>query len=172
MRRIQRRAICLLNGNCQKRFVSHSKTFNVEGTLLTDGPIVGSHASVVHTFSQEEVDFFANLSGDTNPLHNDPSYAKNTMFGGTIVHGILVSSLFSTLFGRSLTGSIYVSQSLNFKSPVHVGAEVIAKMEIKSAEKKRKGMLLTCSTTVRITSTQTLAIDGEARVMLPFPPNL
>lgn len=148
---------------------SFSKSeFNIVGTLLTEKDLkVGLYAELQHTFTQENVNKFANICGDNNPLHIDPNYAKNTMFEGTIVHGILVSSLFSTLFGRSISGSIYVSQNLNFKKPVHVGVPIIARMEINTIEDKRKGRLMTCITTCHLID-GSLAVNGEAKVLLPF----
>lgn len=143
----------------------------IGGTLARDGPVVGAYASCDHKFTQEAVNDFAKICGDNNPLHIDPAFASGSMFNGPIVHGILVSSLFSTLFGRSLHGSIYVSQSLKFRAPVHVGAPIHARMEIIKKESKRKGFLLTCSTQVYVEDTEgsrTLAISGEACTLLPF----
>ena len=146
----------------------------VGGTLSQTGPVVGSFAVCHHVFTQEATNDFALLCGDNNPLHIDPEFANTTMFGGTIVHGIFVSSLFSTLFGRSLHGAIYVSQTLNFKQPVYVGAHVRAQIEVLTIERKRKGYLLTCSTnafTKNINNSnkeEVLAISGEAKCLLPF----
>jgi acyl dehydratase len=97
------------------------------------------------------------------------------MFGGTIVHGILVSSLFSNLFGRSLPGSIYVSQTLQFRRPVHVGKRVTARVEVKEVKPHRtKGHILVCDTTVRIVADtadsekrEQLCINGEGHVLVP-----
>lgn len=86
---------------------------------------------------------------------------------GAIVHGMLASSLFGTLFGRTIAGAIYVSQNLNFKRPIPVGAEVIARMEIINMENRRKGTLVTCATTCRLAEGEGLiAIEGEAKVLL------
>ncbi len=143
------------------------QTFVVTGNFVNDGTHpIGSYSEVVHNFSQDEVNLFAKMCGDNNPLHNDPEFAKTTMFKGTIVHGIFVSSLFSTLFGRSIPGAIYVSQNLNFKKPVHVGKDVIARMEIVNAEPRKRNILLTCSTTCRLAD-GTVVIEGEAKVLVP-----
>jgi 3-hydroxybutyryl-CoA dehydratase len=139
-----------------------STLFSTNGKTLA----IGETASITHIFSQHVVNQFAGLCGDNNPLHTDPEFAKDTMFKGTIVHGIFVSSLFSTLFGRSISGAVYVSQSLNFKRPVHVGTEVTAIIEVKTIEPKRKGDLVTCSTVCKL-SDGSLVIDGEAKVLLP-----
>lgn len=149
-----------------RRF-SSAPEFNVTGTLLEVKPLaVGLHASVQHVFTQEAVNTFAGLCGDNNPLHSDPEFAKTTMFKGTIVHGIFVSSLFSTLFGRSIAGSIYVSQELSFKRPVHVGVPVIARMEVLSITPNRKGQIMTCSTNVSLQD-GTVAVVGTAKVLVP-----
>ena len=151
------------------RGLATDNEFLVTGTLVTEKYLaIGQHAQITHIFSQNDVNSFAELCGDNNPLHSDPEFAKTTMFKGTIVHGIFVSSLFSTLFGKSITGSIYVSQDLKFKRPVHVGVPVIARMEILSIEDKRKGLLMTCSTVVTLQDDQ-IAVVGEAKVLVPKP---
>lgn len=144
-----------------------SGRFVISGTLTAAKSAgVGQYAEVEHVFTQEAVNRFSEICGDNNPLHVDPAFAQSSMFGGTIVHGILVSSLFSTLFGRAIHGSIYVSQSLHFKRPVFVGASVRAKMEIVSVDHRAKGSLLTCTTTCCLLD-GTLAVVGEAKVLLP-----
>lgn len=154
---------------CGKRAVGTfvPKEFVITGTFDKDPtPKIGSYGEVVHCFSQEEVNLFATMCGDNNPLHNNPEFAKTTMFGGTIVHGIFVSSLFSTLFGRSIAGAVYMSQNLIFKKPVHVGKDVIARIEVLNVEPRKRNIVLTCSTTCRLTD-GTLVVDGEAKVMIP-----
>lgn len=146
--------------------------FDIRGTLKTDGVKVGNYAEVKHSFDQATVTAFAGICGDNNPLHIDPSFAATTMFKGPIVHGILVSSLFSTLFGRAIHGSVYVSQSLSFKKPVHVGSPVIARMQILEMEERRSGTLIKCSTTCTLaggngSSDGQVAVEGEAKVLLP-----
>ena len=83
---------------------------------------IGQSASVSRSFSAEEVKVFADLSLDHNPIHIDKSFAERSMFGQRIVHGMLVSSLFSGLLGEKLpgTGTIYLSQKSSFKKPVFI----------------------------------------------------
>ena len=122
-------------------------------------------------FSQEVVATFAELSGDNNPLHLRSEYAAKTAFGGTIVHGILVSSLFSTLFGRTIHGCVYLNQTLDFKKPVYVGANVLAKVEVTAMKSRKSGLILVCSTNVYVPTKGsddiTLAVSGSATVLIP-----
>jgi len=140
--------------------------FNITGTLVTEGIAVGSVAEVKHTFRHKDVLNFSKLCGDDNPVQIDADFAKKTIFGKTIVHGILVSSLFSTIFGHSVQGAIYVGQTLSFKRPVFVGSEVTASMKIMKMEEKRKGTLLTCCTSCALQD-GSIAIEGEAQVLIP-----
>ena len=116
-----------LKGFITNKLKHFSNKFQVSGDLKNDYSKIGSTAEVIHKFSQEDVIGFANLCGDDNPIHTDPEFAKSTMFKETIVHGIFVSSLFSTIFGKSITGSIYVSQDIKFK----VGVLIILSYLIK-----------------------------------------
>lgn len=148
----------MLLGNLFRSFVSKPLarrglvgfTGTIRGSLQSEGPIVGAYAECSHKFEQDDVDAFAKLCGDTNPIHTNVSIASESMFKGTIVHGIFVSSLFSTLFGASMHGAVYVSQTLNFKRPVHVGSVVTARMHILQKEEKRSGYLITCSTVIEL----------------------
>lgn len=143
------------------------------GILLLQVPIgdkirlrVGDEASLSRTFSDQDVQAFAVLSGDTNPLHTDATVAKDARFHGKqIVHGILTASLFSTIFGTHLPGAIYVSQTLKFKAPVYLGDTVVARVRIKDIRAARK--IVTCETDVR-NQDDTLVITGDAQVILPL----
>ena len=72
------------------------------------------------TFIKNDILNFSNLIGDYNPLHIDEDYAKKTIFGGTIVHGMLVASYFSKIIGMDLPGggAIYLGQNLTFVNPI------------------------------------------------------
>lgn len=166
-RKINLEIFCNCLSKCDTRYLSYDK-FLVTEDIIKSNFQIGSFAQVEHTFSQSKVNSFAAISGDNNPLHSDPEYASKSRYGGTIVHGILVSSLFSMLLG-SLTKSIYVNQSLNFSAPVHVGTTVVARIEVIKSEKKRSGVLLTCTTKAYLPDRNNeVAIHGEAKVLLPI----
>mmetsp|Transcript_71580 Transcript_71580/g.83264 ORF Transcript_71580/g.83264 Transcript_71580/m.83264 type:complete len:165 (+) Transcript_71580:51-545(+) len=109
---------------------------------------VGDVYSVRRVFTQEDVNTFAKLIGDTNPIHLDREAAKKAGFPNTICHGALVGSLFSTIMGMHLPGpqSVYMHQTYQFTAPVLVGEEVTATVRIKEFLKERK--LLWLETTI------------------------
>jgi len=84
---------------------------------------VGTEAEFSCVVTAEDVRAFANLSGDYNPLHIDPDYARTTRLGRCIVHGMLLAGLFSRLLGMYLPGRrcLYLSQNTDFVHPVYAG---------------------------------------------------
>ena len=68
--------------------------------------VVGMEASYAKTITNHDVLAFADLSGDTNPVHLDDAYAANTMFKQRIAHGFLTASLFSTVLGKLVPAQI------------------------------------------------------------------
>lgn len=128
---------------------------------------VGDKASISKAFTAEEVRRYAEISTDTNPVHLDPEFARaNTRFGGCIVHGMLVASLFSALLGMRLPGmgTIYLGQNLTFKGPVLVGEEVTATVEILKVREDKPILTLR---TVCVNSNGETVIEGEAVVKAP-----
>ncbi len=127
---------------------------------------IGMTATRTKIFTDEDIRQFAAISGDTNSIHLDESYAAASRFGKRIVHGMLTASLISAILGIDLPGlgTIYLSQTLQFKAPVFIGDEVTARVElIKYREDKRIA-------TFRTTCTKqdgTLVLDGEAVVLAP-----
>ena len=99
---------------------------------------IGDKSSFERTFTENDIQVFAGLSGDVNPLHVDERYAKTTIFKQRLVHGLLVGSLCSTLVGMYLPGKrcLYLKQKLSFKKPVfirdtlNVFGWVVAKSEV------------------------------------------
>lgn len=122
---------------------------------------VGDRASLSKTFTEHDVEQFAKLSLDDNPVHLDQEYAESTVFGQRIVHGMLVSSLFSGLVGGKLPGhgSVYLAQNLSFKAPVFINEKVEASVEI---VKIREDKPIVTLRTLCEKSDGTIAIEGEA----------
>ncbi|MGI6782222.1 MAG: MaoC family dehydratase [Acholeplasmataceae bacterium] len=93
---------------------------------------IGDTSSYTKTFTERDVVEFAKISGDCNPLHLDEDYAKSTRFGSRIVHGALISSLFSTVLGEQLpgNGSIYFRQDSKFVAPVYLNDTITATVKV------------------------------------------
>jgi 3-hydroxybutyryl-CoA dehydratase len=127
---------------------------------------IGQKASMRKTITEADVSTFAQISGDTNPVHLDKEYAAKSMFKERIAHGMLTAGLISAVLGTQLpgVGSIYLSQSLKFLAPVKLGDTVEAEVEVieKLEEKNRVRLRTVC----RNQSGQ-VVIDGEALIMPP-----
>lgn len=100
----------------------------------------GQKATTQKTFSDKDVRTFAEISLDTNPLHLSEEYAKTTIFGQRIVHGILTSGLISATIANKLPGegSIYLGQELRFTAPVLLGDTVTAEVEVAELREDKK----------------------------------
>jgi 3-hydroxybutyryl-CoA dehydratase len=126
---------------------------------------VGQSAEATHVVGERDLAAFAEVSGDTNPVHLDEAYAKGTAFGGRIAHGMLSAAYISAVLGTRLPGpgAIYLTQSLRFRRPVRIGDEVTARVTVKALEAKRGHVTLE---TVCLVAGKTVT-DGEAVVMAP-----
>ena len=125
---------------------------------------VGSSVAVTKTFTAEDVEAFSRLSGDCNPLHLDPAYAKNTRFKRCVVHGALVNSLFSQLLGTKLPGegAIYCHQDSVFTYPVYVGDAITAFVEVAHIDKEKHRITLI---TKAENQDAKVVIEGKATVL-------
>lgn len=83
-------------------------------------------------FNQLDVNTFAKITGDNNPIHLDADFAAKTVFGRPIVHGFLSASVFSMVFGTMFPGegTIYLYQDMKFLAPVFVDRPYQAKFEV------------------------------------------
>ena len=101
---------------------------------------VGQKASVQKTFTAADVTAFAGIRLDVNPIHMSDKYAESTIFGKRIVHGILTSGLISAVLANKLPGpgTIYLGQELKFTSPVYLGDDITAEVEIVEIREDKK----------------------------------
>lgn len=95
-------------------------------------PVIGQRATWTRTFGPEEVEAFAVLSGDRNPLHFDPAFATATRVGRLVVQGGLTTGLFNALVAMELPGpgSVFLHQEWDYPAPVFVGDTVTAEAEV------------------------------------------
>lgn len=125
----------------------------------------GMSAAFGKTVTDADICIFAGVSGDTNPVHLNDDFAKDTMFKSRIAHGMFGASLISAVFGTKMPGPgcIYVSQSLKFKAPVRVGDTMIARVTVKNLLPQKKFVEFTTVVTVG----DKAVIEGEALLMVP-----
>jgi 3-hydroxybutyryl-CoA dehydratase len=126
---------------------------------------IGMTAHFAKTIGESDINLFAGVSGDTNPIHIDEEYASATIFKGRIAHGMLSGALISTVLGTRLPGpgAVYVSQSLKFRAPVRAGDTLRAQVEITGLDAERKRVTLKTFCTVA----GKVVVDGEAVLMVP-----
>jgi acyl dehydratase len=100
---------------------------------------VGDSRSYERVITSEDVRQFGTLSGDTNATHFDPVYAAKTIFKKPIVHGMLLGSLFSKIFGLDYPGegTIYCTQSLKFLKPVYPDTVLTVKVTVREINVER-----------------------------------
>jgi 3-hydroxybutyryl-CoA dehydratase len=126
---------------------------------------VGMSAETTNLVTEGVIQQFAAVSGDTNPVHLDADFAAKTSFGERIAHGMLSGAYISAAIGTNLPGpgAIYISQSLSFKRPVKIGAEVVTRVEITAIDEAKARV--TFATVCKVGGKA--VVDGEAVVMVP-----
>jgi acyl dehydratase len=109
-------------------------------------PAIGSRATWTRTIGAEEVEAFARLSGDRNPLHFDPAFAAGTRVGRLIVHGGLTTALFNAVVAMKLPGpgSVFLHQEWDYPAPVYVGDTITAEVEVIDARADKPITRLRC----------------------------
>jgi len=138
---------------------------------------INDTANLTHTLTQRDIELFAIMSGDVNPAHVDPEYAKNDMFHQIVAHGMWGGALISTLLGTQLPGpgTIYLNQTLNFLHPIVLGDTVVVTVRVTKkyilSEANRKGKLiekriieLDCAC---VNQANQMVISGQAKVLAP-----
>ena len=126
---------------------------------------VGMSATFAKTITEADVVLYAAVSGDTNPLHMNDEFASHTRFKMRIVHGMLTTSLWSTLVGTRLPGPgcAYMSQEMNFIKPVHIGETVTARVTVYEIHEEKQRVYLNGECFVR----GELVASGSGKVWVP-----
>jgi len=127
---------------------------------------LGDATEITKLITEELVNDFARVTGDTNPVHLDQAYAEKTQFKGKIAHGALSVGLLSTVLGNILPGhgTIYLSHEVKFLAPVRIGDTITAKVEVLDLipEKNRAKFRTTC-----VNQEGKMVVDGYAWAMPP-----
>ena len=98
-------------------------------------------------FTQENVNTFAQITGDNNPIHLDAEYAAKTPFEKPIVHGFFAGAVFSKVFGTQWPGegTIYLFQDMSFTAPVFVEKDYVARFEILEIDSAKHRGVVQCA---------------------------
>ena len=178
--RLQHNALVLIRSITTYNTNESNPNINIQGTIPSNGEEiqVGQFAELRRTFSQQDVYSFANLSDDTNPVHfpqeDDAQHDNMPQEDKPIVHGILLASVFSTIFGTIIPRCIYRSQSLKFYHPVRYDEEIYGKVvvtKLRQINRSGGGVLCTCDTTLHkidnANNGDIMCITGIAEVWIP-----
>lgn len=116
--------------------------------------------------TQSMVNEFADVTGDHNFIHVDPERAAETMFGGTIAHGLLSLSLLAPLTQRLFvtdagTSINYGLNRVRFPGPLRVGARYRCVAEITSVREIKGGKEAHLTTTVEVEGQERPAVVAE-----------
>lgn len=135
------------------------------GTICIDQIEIGMARGLTKEITERDIEMFAEVSTDCNPVHLDQGYAEATMFKGRIAHGMLSAGLISAVIGEQLPGhgTIYLGQSLKFLAPVRPGDVVRAEVKVAAIDHARRRVTLETICSVG----DTVVIKGEALVLAP-----
>jgi 3-hydroxybutyryl-CoA dehydratase len=135
-------------------------------TVYLDELKPGLSATTSHTVTERDVQLFGEATGDMNPVHFDEEYARKTVFRGRVAHGALSIGFFSALLGTRIPGegSIFLSASIAFKTPVRIGDTVVTSATVREIQGREAVLDCVCKVEDR------LVLESEARVLVPRRP--
>ncbi|MEM9394328.1 MAG: MaoC family dehydratase [Pseudomonadota bacterium] len=135
------------------------------GTICIEDLEVGMSRSLRKVVTDRDIEMFAEVSTDRNPVHLDEEYAKETMFHGRIAHGMLTAGLISAVIGEQLPGhgTVYLGQNLKFMAPVRPGDMVLAKVTVAEIDHARRRVALD----TRCYVDEQIVLKGDATVLAP-----
>ncbi|TDG14152.1 MaoC family dehydratase [Seongchinamella unica] len=127
---------------------------------------IGQSAEYSKAVTDVDIQMFAAVSGDVNPLHLDPEFAAQSQFGERIAHGMLTASFVSAALAMKLPGPgcIFLEQSLKFRLPVKIGDVITVRLEVIDKQERRKALTLDCKA---YNQGDKLVLTGTAVVMAP-----
>ncbi|WP_424965174.1 MULTISPECIES: MaoC family dehydratase [unclassified Dinoroseobacter] len=135
------------------------------GTICIEDIEIGMSRSLRKIISDRDIEMFAEVSTDRNPVHLDEEYAQDTRFEGRIAHGMLTASLISAVIGEQLPGhgTVYLGQSLKFMGPVRPGDMVFAEVTVTDINfpKRRVSLETKCFVDDKV------VLKGDALVIAP-----
>lgn len=126
--------------------------------------------TIIHTrtITASDIELFARVSGDFNPVHMQEEYARKTFFGGRIAHGALAIALLSTVGAKMPGLVILLSMSHRFLKPVHIGDTITASGEVIKAHREKGIVTLKNACT---NQNGEVVVEGETTVRLYPPPD-
>jgi len=126
---------------------------------------IGDTASISKMITDADIQSFADVTGDHNPVHLDDDFAGRSRFGRRIAHGMLTASLISAVIANELPGegSIYLGQTLKFVAPVFPGDTVTAMVTVTDIRADKPIMKLE---TVCFNQHEETVLKGEATVLI------
>ena len=135
------------------------------GTICIEDIEIGMFRYLRKEVTDRDIELFAEVSTDRNPVHLDDAYAQDTIFEGRIAHGMLTAGLISAVIGEQLPGhgTIYLKQSLSFRAPVRPGDLVYAEVKVVDIDNAKRRVTLDCHCAVG----DTVVLKGEAVVLAP-----
>lgn len=130
---------------------------------------IGESASLVRIVGRDDIDLFAAISGDVNPVHLDAAFAATDQFGHIVAHGMWTAALVSAVLGTRLPGpgTIYLGQELRFLKPVAPGDTITVTV---TAREKRPEKRIVLMDTRCANQRGEIVLDGTATVMAPAQP--
>ena len=138
---------------------------NPRGTICIEDIEMGMTRYIRKIITDRDIEQFAEISTDHNPVHLDDEYARDTIFEGRIAHGMLTAGLVSAVIGEQLPGhgTIYMSQNLKFLAPVRPGDLVHAEVKVVDMVIDKRRVKLDCRCEVNGKK----VLIGEAIVLAP-----
>ncbi len=127
---------------------------------------VGDFAQLLRTLRPEDIHLFAAMSGDVNPTHVDPDFARSSQFREVVGHSMWGSTLISTVLGTEFPGpgTVYVSQSLNFARPITIGDTLTITVTCRQKFEHNHHIVFDC---LAVNQDGLKVIDGSAEVAAP-----